>query len=93
MRLKASSGFPLAPEGRGADHSKMKKSEFAKFEISKYANRKNENLKTFVTIFPAGSITNGFPQDHILVPEFESKTFVLWLPGVLCFIAMCELQT
>jgi len=51
MRLKASSGFPLAPEGRGADHSKMQKSKIAKIRNFKNCKSQKRKSKNFHRIF------------------------------------------
>jgi hypothetical protein len=64
------------PPGDGrADRGKTQKSKFAKFEISKIANRKKQNLENFHhNFFRKIDREIVFPQDRVLVLTIGCKT-------------------
>ena len=82
LTLKAGCKAGSPRDGR-ADRGKIQKSKIAKFEISKSANRKNENLKTFIAIFSTRAIAKLFAAKSYSCSQDQRRDFDLFATSLL----------
>jgi hypothetical protein len=86
-------GVPQRSDRR-ADRGKTQKLKFAKFEISKIANRKNQNLKNFYCNFFHEIDHESVPRKIVfLFPSSRARLSALRFLASFASFAMCEVQT